>query len=57
MKKNMCGLPFNSVDELRQHIDFEISQIAQWEFAHAIRESWVKRLKKCVEHEGNYFET
>ncbi len=57
LKKNMRGLTFNSIGELRERVDFEIGQVAQWEFAHAMRESWVKRLELCVEHEGNYFET
>ncbi len=57
LKKNMRGLTFDSIDELRERIDFEIGQVAQWEFAHAIRDSWVKRLQQCVQHEGNYFET
>ncbi len=48
---------FESLDELHKCVDFEIGQIAHWEFAHAIRESWVKRLEKCVQHDGNYFET
>ncbi len=53
----MHGLTFNSLEDLHKCIDFEISQIAQWEFAHTIRESWVKRLEQYVAHEGNYFET
>ncbi len=57
LKKNMRGLTFNNMDELRARVDFEIGQVAHWEFAHAIRDSWVKRLEKCVAHRGNYFET
>ncbi len=56
MKKNMWGHTFNNVEELQQHIDFKISQVANWEFTHTIRESWIKRLELCVQHEGNYFE-
>ncbi len=57
MKKNMRGLTFNSMDELRERIDFKIGQVANWEFAHALHDSWEKRLQKCVGHGGNYFET
>ncbi len=56
LKKNMRGIVFNSVDELKQRVDFEIGQIAQWEYAHAMRESWSRRLQQCVDHEGRYLE-
>ncbi len=56
LKKNMRGITFNSVNELKWQVDFELGQIAQWEFAHATRESWSRRLQQCVDHEGHYFE-
>ena len=57
LKKNMRGITFNTLEELRTRVDFEIGQIAQWEFAHAMRESWDKRIQLCIQHGGRYFET
>ena len=55
MKRNMRGIIFDDIQELKQCIDFKIGQIAQWEFAHVLHNSWNKRLAKCIQSEGNYF--
>ncbi len=57
IKCNMHRETFNSIAELKRRIDFEIGQIPQWEYAHAMRESWPKRLQQCVQVGGRYFET
>ncbi len=57
MKRNMRGEVFASVEDLIKRVDFEIGQVAHWEFQHTLRESWLKRLEKCVEKRGNYFES
>ncbi len=56
MKRNMWGETFNSVEMLKQHVDFELGQIAQWEYANAMHESWDCRIQACIDHEGRYFE-
>ncbi len=56
LKNNMTGITFDSVDKLKQCVDFELGQIAQWEYAHAMRDSWSKHLQQCVDHKGHYFE-
>ena len=55
MKRNMRGEVF-SVEELRRRVDFELGQIAQWEYHHAIHDSWEKRLQSCIDSNGSYFE-
>ncbi len=56
LKRNMRGITFDSVDALKHCVDFELGQVAQWEFAHAMRDSWNKRIQSCIDHEGRYFE-
>ena len=55
LKKSMRGEVFQSVEELKRCVDFEIGQVVQWEFRHALRDSWTKRLQLCVQS-GDYFE-
>ncbi len=56
MKKNMRGITFNSVEALKQWVDFKLGQIAQWEYAHALHESWNRRIQACIDHEEHDFE-
>ncbi len=56
LKWNMRGETFNTLDELKQRVNFEIGQIAQWEYAHTFHDSWNKRLQLCIDHNGHYFE-
>ncbi len=57
LKHNMRGLTFNTLDELKAHVDFQIGKISQWEYVHAMHDSWNKRLQLCINHQGRYFET
>ena len=56
MKCNMRGITFDGLDDLKCHVDFELGQIPQWEYAHALHESWDRRLQMCIQHQGRYFE-
>ncbi len=56
IKAKMRGLCFATLEELRNKVDFEIRQIAQFEFQHVMEHSFRKRLLSCVREGGNYFE-
>ncbi len=56
LKSRMRGLRFANLDELCLKADFEIGQIGQFEFQHAMEQSFRKRLLSCVAHRGDYFE-
>ncbi len=48
---------FPDIDALRDAVDVAIRNIPQFEFAHAMEQSWRKHLLECVRHCGDYFET
>ncbi len=52
----MRGEIFATMEDLHRRVDYEIGQIAQWEFRHALHESWDKRLQACIDAQGSYFE-
>ena len=56
LKKHMCGERFPSLEALQDRIDEEIGMIAQWEFEHAMVESWRKHMCACLWERGEYFE-
>ncbi len=56
LKKHMRGERFPSLEALQDHIDEEIGMIAQWEFEHAMVESWRKHMCACLWERGEYFE-
>lgn len=55
IKKELRGVRFANVEDLKQAVDVAIGNIAQFEFAHAMEVSWWKRLLQCIREEGAYF--
>ncbi len=56
LKKNLWGHIFQDIAELQRRVDQEIGLITVEEFNHAMTDSWSKRLQKCVDANGDYFE-
>ena len=56
IKKELRGIRFPDVGALQVAIDTAIGNIPQFEFAHAMEQSWRKRLLQCVRDGGAYFE-
>lgn len=56
LKKHMRGERFPDVEALMERIDEEIGMVAQWEFEHAMTQSWPKRLRACLRQRGDFFE-
>ncbi len=56
LKRNMRGICYCDLDVLRQTIDHNLGNIPAHEFAHAMQDSWRKRLLRCVVTDGDYFE-
>ncbi len=55
LKKKLKGINFPNIQSLRQAIDTELGLIASWEWQ-ACFDDWLTRCRKCVLHEGHYFE-
>ncbi len=56
LKKNLCGVRFTSLAELKEAVTAELSLITALEFRHSIMVSWPKRWRRCLQEQGNYFE-
>ncbi len=56
MKKGLKGRRFQNTQELEDAFDFEIGQIARDEYRTCIMEKWPAHWRKCLAHQGNYFE-
>ena len=55
-KKPMKGLKFASLDEIKENTAAVLETIKSEEFEKCILVDWVRRWKKCVLAEGEYFE-
>ncbi len=55
LKKKLKGINFPNLRSLREAIDTELGLIASWEWQ-ACFDDWITHCRKCVLHEGRYFE-
>ncbi len=56
LKRNLKGVRFASLNDLKDGVSDEISQITALEYHHSIMVSWPKRWRRCLQEQGNYFE-
>ncbi len=56
LKRNLKGVRFASLNDLKDAVSDEISQITALEYHHSIMVSWPKRWRRCLQEQGNYFE-
>ncbi len=56
LKRNLKGIRFGSLDDLKEAVSEEIAAIPALEYRHAIMVSWPKRWRKCLQEQGQYFE-
>ncbi len=56
LKRNLKGVCFPSLADLREAVSDEIAAIPALEYCHAIMVSWPKRWRSCLQEHGNYFE-
>ncbi len=56
LKKNLRGVRYPSLEDLKEAVTAELSLITALEFRHSIMVSWPKRWCRCLQEQGNYFE-
>ena len=55
LKRNLRGVRFPSVADLKEAVSEEIAQITALEYQHSIIVSWPRRWRQCLQEQGNYF--
>ena len=55
IKDQMCGLTFENLADVREHVDTLISEISVAECQRVI-EHFVRRIKKCIDRKGRHIE-
>ncbi len=56
LKRNLRGVRFPSIADLKEAVSDELALITAQEFRHSIMVSWPKCWRRCLEEQGNYFE-
>ncbi len=56
LKRNLRGIRYRNLEELKDAIADELGQITAMEYRHSIMNSWPRRWRACLQEQGNYFE-
>ncbi len=56
LKRNLRGVRFGSLQDLKDAVSEEIAAIPAFEYRHCMMVSWPKRWRHCLQEQGNYFE-
>ncbi len=56
VKKGLRGRRFNCLDDLEEAFDMELGLIPSEEFKNCMLRSWPARWRRCLAHQGRYFE-
>ena len=56
LKKNLRGVRFRSLADLKEAVSDEIAMIPAMEYRHSLLVSWPRQWRACLQHQGNFFE-